>query len=397
MIFSLTRRLITGVDKRCLRLLLWNGVFKGGLSVQAFKKRMKKTGETFPPFLFISVTNDCNLTCEGCWVTRSDPPRNMTMELLDSIVGRAKTQKKSSVFGILGGEPLLWDGLIDFFEKHRDAYFILFTNGLLLDDAFCSALRKLGNVTPLVSIEGDVQASDKRRGGKGIYESSIGALDACRRNRLVTGVATSVCKSNIRFVMSSHFISSLESMGVHHLWYYIYRPVGDRPHPELALDAKQITDLREFLVDIRKNTPMVVIDAYWDADGNPVCPAVTGISHHINPDGFVEPCPPIQFADQRIREEGGFSSVFDSKCLKSFREFADGCNGGCVLMEKPRELSGFLDKPGVVDTSGRSGLRGELEIMDSIPSHGDAIRIPEKHWLYRMAKKRWFCGFGAYG
>ncbi len=398
MIFPITRRLVSGVDSRCLRSLIWNGAFKGGRSVRAFKKRIRKTGEIFPPFLFISITNDCNLACEGCWVTRSDPPRYMAMALLDSIVDKAKTQKKASVFGILGGEPLLWDGLLDFFEKHRDAYFILFTNGLLLDDAFCARLRKLGNVTPLVSIEGDVQVSDKRRGGKGVYEASAKALDACRNNKLFTGVATSVCQSNISFVMSSYFISSLEAMGVHHLWYYIYRPVGERSHPELALDAKQITDLREFLVDLRKRTPMVVIDAYWDADGNPVCPAATGISHHINPDGFVEPCPPIQFADMRLQEGSGeLCSVFDSECLNSFREFAGSCNGACVLMEKPQELACFLDKPGVKDTSGRMDFAGELAEMEPAPSHSSAIRIPEKHWLYRMAKRNWFCGFGAYG
>ncbi len=398
MIFAMTRRLISNVDIRCLRSLLWNGAFKGGRSVRAFKKRVKTTGKIFPPFLFISITNDCNLACQGCWVTRSDPPRHMAPELLDSIVNKAKKQKKASVFGILGGEPLLWEGLIDFFEKHRDAYFILFTNGLLLDDTFCAKLRKLGNVTPLISIEGDAQASDRRRGGKGVYEASARALDACRRNKLFTGVATSVCRSNISFVMSSYFISSLESMGVHHLWYYIYRPVGERPQPELALDAKQITDLREFLVEIRRKTPMVIIDAYWDAEGNPVCPAAAGISHHINPDGFIEPCPPIQFADMQLEKGNGeLCSLFDSEAMNSFREFAGASNGSCVLMEKPGELAGFLDKPGVVDTSGRAGFGDELSAMEPAPSHSSAIIIPEKHWLYRMAKKNWFCGFGAYG
>ena len=27
-----------------------------------------KRGEFFPPFLYISVINSCNLRCQGCWV-----------------------------------------------------------------------------------------------------------------------------------------------------------------------------------------------------------------------------------------------------------------------------------------------------------------------------------------
>ena len=40
----------------------------------------------------------------------------------------------------------------------------------------------------------------------------------------------------------------------------------------------QIAQLREFLVDARAWAPIVVVDAYWDAEGQAVCPAATGIS-----------------------------------------------------------------------------------------------------------------------
>jgi hypothetical protein len=39
----------------------------------------------------------------------------------------------------------------------------------------------------------------------------------------------------------------------------------------------------------------------------------------------------------------------------------------------------------------------ELERMRSLRSqHDPGHEIPEKHWLYRFAKKHWFFGFGAY-
>ncbi len=39
----------------------------------------------------------------------------------------------------------------------------------------------------------------------------------------------------------------------------------------------------------------------------------------------------------------------------------------------------------------------ELEALSSLNSqHNPGNEIPEKHWLYRFAKKHWFFGFGAY-
>ena len=52
------------------------------LSVQRFKKRLKK-GQVFPPFLYISITNRCNLRCQGCWVDVAHPQNNISFEDLD--------------------------------------------------------------------------------------------------------------------------------------------------------------------------------------------------------------------------------------------------------------------------------------------------------------------------
>ena len=54
-------------DKRLLWKLAWNMGFKGMLSVEKHKRRLKR-GEVFPPFLYVSIINSCNLRCQGCWV-----------------------------------------------------------------------------------------------------------------------------------------------------------------------------------------------------------------------------------------------------------------------------------------------------------------------------------------
>ena len=234
MVVELARRMLTEPDPRALRKLVWNMGVKGVRSVQLYKQRLKR-GEHFPPFLFISVISGCQLRCQGCWVDVEAQSRKIEIDELNRIVGDAK-RHGNSYFGILGGEPLLHPDLFDLFAEHQDCYFQLFTNGHLIDDARAAELRRLGNVTPLVSIEGTSVVSDERRGRSDVLDKSLAGLEACTRNRLVTGVATSVCKTNIDDLVQESWLRRLIGMGVHYAWFHTYRVIGrsrrrDRPDP----------------------------------------------------------------------------------------------------------------------------------------------------------------------
>ena len=391
------RRMLTEPDKRILIKFAWNFGWKGMRSVELFQKRLKR-GKFFPAFLFISVTDQCNLSCQGCWVTPSVPRRELDVDTLDSLVTQCKRQG-SFFFGILGGEPLLHKGLFQLFERHPDSYFLLFTNGTLITDEVAREMRRIGNVSPLISIEGSRQVSDERRGGSAVFDRTMAGLEHCRRNRLVIGAATSVCSSNMQDLASDAFIRDLSDRGVHYLWYYIYRPVGPKPSPELALAPEQITELRRFIVDVRDRAPMMIVDAYWDHEGKALCPAAVGIAHHIGPGGDVEPCPPIQFAMDNIRGEKPLAEMFaQSGFLEAFRTFTRRTTQGCVIMEHPELLKEFLRSQGARDSSGRGTGYQELEAMRPHTSHHVPTgEIPEKSAAYRFAKKHWFFGFGAYG
>lgn len=389
--------MLTEPDKRALRKFVWNFGWKGMRAIERFKKRLKH-GEFFPAFLFISVTDQCNLACQGCWVTPGSPRRELDAAAVDSLIRQCKA-KGSFFFGILGGEPLLHKGLFPVFGKHPDCYFLLFTNGTLITDKIAAEMRRLGNVSPLISIEGSAEVSDERRGGLDVHARTMAGLEHCRKNRLVVGAATSVCRSNLRDLASETFIQDLARRGVHYLWYYIYRPVGPRPSSELTLSTEQITELRRFIVDVRQRAPLVVVDSYWDDAGNALCPAAVGMAYHISPGGDIEPCPPMQFAMDNIRDGRTLAEVFGRPgFLEAFRAFASRTTQGCVIMERPELLREFLLQHGARDTSGRGTGYQELAAMLPHASHhvpGQAI--PEKSAGYRFAKKHWFFGFGAYG
>ena len=392
------RRMITEPDKRVLGKFAWTFGWKGMRAVNRFGRRQRNGADFFPAFLFISVTDRCNLSCQGCWVTQAAPPRELDLDTLDRIVRESKAQG-SFFFGILGGEPLLHKGLFDLFERHPDAYFLLFTNGTLVTDAIAGRMRRLGNISPLFSIEGSPSVSDERRGGDNVLARTLDGIAHCRRHRLVIGAATSVCQSNLTDLAADAFIRELADTGVHYLWYYIYRPVGPRPAPALALTPQQVLQLRRFIVDSRPRAPLMIVDAYWDADGNALCPAAVGMAHHIGPGGDIEPCPPIQFARDNIHDGRPLADVFrDDSFLRAFREFAGNAGRGCVLMESPEALATFLKSHNARDSSGRGSGYAELAAMQPRTCHHiPGEEIPERCPGYRFAKKHWFFGFGAYG
>ncbi|MFW5870386.1 MAG: radical SAM protein, partial [Candidatus Sumerlaeota bacterium] len=99
MISRFATRMLRETDKRLLWKFTWNCGFKGMRAVQRFEKR-KKRGEHFPAFLFISITNNCNLRCQGCWVTPTTPPCHMSLEQMEDIIETSK-RNGTRFFGIL--------------------------------------------------------------------------------------------------------------------------------------------------------------------------------------------------------------------------------------------------------------------------------------------------------
>lgn len=395
MILQFGKRMLTEPDKRLLWKFAYNFGYKGMRSVQKYKKRLKK-GVHFPPFLFISIINSCQLRCQGCWVDVESPREMIDLAQMNRIINDAKAHG-NSYFGILGGEPFMHPQLIQILEAHPDCYFQIFTNGQLITDHMASELRRVGNASPLISIEGTEIVSDERRGRLNVLNRTLAGLENCRKHRLVTGVATSVCQTNFDLV-SEKWLRKLIDMGVHYAWFHTYRVVGPKPASHLALTPDQVVQIRRFIVEMRCKLPIAIVDAYWDDKGEALCPMATGVSHHIGPGGDVEPCPIIQFAKENVRDERGiFDVMSNSGFLKDFRETAAKTTRGCIVLERPDIVAELVQKHGAADTTQRGTALAEMQALQPRSSqHLPGREVPEEHWMYRFAKKHWFFGFGAY-
>lgn len=392
----LAARITTTVAPNCLWKAGWNLGVKGMLSVERFRRRAAR-GVVFPPFLHLSIINSCNLRCQGCWVDVAAPRTMVAIDDLIRIVADAKA-RGNAFFGILGGEPFLHPGLFDLLEAHRDCYFQIFTNGQLITPEVAARLQRIGNATPLVSIEGDAAVSDVRRGNRRVLDRTLRGLEHCVEARLLTGVATSLCQSNIDQLLTEAWLDRLVELGVHYTWFHGYRPVGPESSPELALAPDQLLAVRRFVVAMRAKKPIAIVDAYYDGEGRALCPMAAGITHHVGPSGYVEPCPIIQLAVDRVGDGDFYDVVTNSAYLRDVRAAAASHSRGCIVLENPRLLLEIADRHGAVDTTQRGTARAELLGMTPRSSQDLPGReVPEQSWVYRLAKGRWFNDFGVYG
>ncbi len=396
MLPTLVYRTLRSASPRCIAKFAWNFGVKGLVSVEKFKRRIRR-GEYFPPFLYLSILNSCNLRCQGCWVDVAAERTEIDLEALNRTINDAKAHG-NAFFGILGGEPFMHPQLLDLLAAHPDCYFQVFTNGQFITEKVAARLKELGNATPLISIEGREITSDERRGNKDVLNRTLRGLDNCLRAGLLTGVATSVCQTNIDELLTESWLRELIQRGVHYVWYHTYRPVGPKMNPALALRPDQLVRTRKFVVEMRTKVPIAIIDAYYDHQGQALCPMSTGISHHVGPTGGIEPCPIIQFAKEDIRDPRGvFTAMRDSAFLKDFRELSAHHTRGCVVLERPDLVKELVVKHGARDTTLRGTAMAELDAMTPRFSQWlPGEEVPEQHWMYRLSKKYWFSDFGTY-
>ena len=400
MLLQMAKRLLFETDKRLLWKLAWNMGFKGMLSVERHKRRLKR-GQYFPPFLYVSVINSCNLRCQGCWVDVAAKQEIIEPPAFHKMVREAQAMG-NVFFGIVGGEPFMHPHLLDMLAEHPDCYFQIFTNGHFITEERAKRMRQLGNVTPLISVEGSEIVSDERRGRKGVLSKTLQGVHNSIKHCVFTGVCTSLCQTNIDDLLTEKWMDTLIEMGVMYTWFHVYRPMGPDANPQLCLTPEQALKARRFVVEMRAKKPIVIVDAYYDGEGKALCPAANGISHHINPWGDIEPCPIVQFTRESIHSSATDARTLGEKFLQSeflqdFRELAQKTTRGCIVLERPDLLKELVERHGARDSTARGTALAELEAMTVRTSqYNPEVEVPEKSWLYRLAKRFWFNDFGVY-
>ncbi|MCL1804185.1 MAG: radical SAM protein [Eubacteriaceae bacterium] len=305
----------------------------------SIRKKNAEAGLNIPAFLNCSITDFCNLNCQGCYARASldDAVRaQLSIEKWNDIFAESVELGIATIF-ILGGEPLVRKDVIEAAAKYPQILFFIFTNSTLIDDYYLSLFDEHRNLVPLLSIEGFEAETDARR-GKGVYKAVTDAMDKLSSKGLLFGNAITVTRDNINTVLSDAFLNEMQSKGGRIIEFIEYVPFE---HPELVLDNEGRDRLAAFMEECRTaRNDMIALSFPGDERKTQGCIAGKAF-FHISAAGDVEPCPFMPFSDTNIREMGiieALKSPFFKLLHTSGIQGKENLDGGCLYTHKDKVI-----------------------------------------------------------
>lgn len=207
--------------------------------------------------LGIHITRRCNLSCTYCY-EKSYRKGNIGTEAMMKII------RESGLLGIkkvviLGGEPLLHEGLYDMIRLccNNGRRVTLFTNGILINRSWIKRLRAFGDRIELV-FKMDSPNTYKAHTGSDAYGLLERNMRACSRSGLNISAFIVATKMNFRYI-SDIVQRSLELGAVPTIERYI--PLGVESDKRLELTPPEfLSAIRGFYSGISRYTGEPVDD-----------------------------------------------------------------------------------------------------------------------------------------
>lgn len=371
---QLVKSLFTDIDTEVRKTLFENFILN--TAVLSAKKRARVEEEhncNVPWAILLDPTSACNLKCTGCWASEYGNRLNLTLDEIDDIINQGK-EIGVYMYIYTGGEPMVRKhDLIEICKRHPDCVFLSFTNGTLIDDAFAKSMLEVKNFVPAISIEGDEEATDSRR-GKGTYQKVLRAMEILKNNRLPFGVSCCYTSYNVNSISSEEFIDSLIDFGAKFAWFFHYMPVGNDAVTDLLCTPSQREMMYERIRKYRTEKPIFTID--FQNDGEYVGGCIAGGRNylHINPNGDIEPCVFIHYSDSNIREK----SLLEALCSPLFMAYKEGqpfnCNHlrPCPMLENPEKLREIVHKTNAHST--------DLQSIETVDHLCDKCKKYAENW-----------------
>jgi MoaA/NifB/PqqE/SkfB family radical SAM enzyme len=341
--FYITRAIMRSIDRALSKGFLSKEVWRKAFNfagVHLPKKIkgakaafIKKYGIKAPALLAISVTKQCNLRCLGCYADGSQTSREkLPFEIISRII-REQKQLWGSHFTVLtGGEPFLYNDngktILDLAAEQPDTFFLVYTNGTLIDEEKAKKLAALGNVTPAISVEGFEKETDERRGA-GVYQKILQAFKALKKSGVLFGISITPIRKNVDLVMSDEFMDYyFNKIGAAYAWILQYTPVGRDPDLNLMATPEQRIKMFRRVWQIIKEKQMPVID-FWNcgtAIGGCIAAGRPQVGYlHIDWQGDATPCVFKPYFSQNIievyKKGGNLDSILFSDFFKSIRQW----------------------------------------------------------------------------
>ena len=341
-----------GVRKAFFQNFLFNASLKGSAIQNEVKER---EGCNVPWAILLDPTSACNLRCTGCWAAEYGHQLNLSLDTIDSIIRQGK-EMGTYMYIYTGGEPLVRKAdLIKICEMHPDCQFLSFTNGTLIDEAFCQEMLRVKNFVPAISLEGFEEANDSRR-GQGTYQKVQHAMDLLKAHKLPFGISTCYTSRNYADITSEEFFDYMIDSGALFVWFFHYMPVGNGAATELLPTPEQREAVYHRIREYRNSQAIFSMDFQNDAEYVRGCIAGGRNYLHINAKGDVEPCVFIHYSNANIHEVSLLDAL-KSPLFMAYHDnqpFNDNMLRPCPMLENPEKLRAMVKETGAVNTDYQS-------------------------------------------
>lgn len=266
-------------------------------------------GKRAPSFLLIAPGKACNLRCPGCYADANDKRNHLEWSLVDRIVAEAKDLWAERMFVLSGGEPFAYrsegQGILELFEKHQDCFFMIYTNGTLIDDQTSRRLAKAGNALLCLSLEGFRERTDARRGA-GVFDQIMVTIDRLNRDGVPFGISLTATSDNAEEILSEEFIDFIMDRGALLTFIFQYMPIGRSFTLDLMPTPEQRAWMWRRSWEIIRERRFFIPD-FWNhgtcVDG---CLAAGGHGQggyfYIDWNGAVTPCVFMPYSPVNIRD-----------------------------------------------------------------------------------------------
>ncbi len=301
-------------------------------------------GVQVPAVVMLSLTHRCNLSCQGCYMRSLHPviAPEMNSDQLKSLVSQS-VDLGVSFLVIAGGEPLVRkDEILMLARSFPSMIFAVFTNGLLIDESLACELGKMKNIVPILSIEGDEEATDSRR-SEGVFDNAIRSFSLLRHNGLFFGCSITVTRENFTEVTSGKFVSNMISLGCRLITYVEYVPIKEGT-TDMALLDEQHRCLNHCIASFSDQYPSFFLGFPGDEESYGGCLSAGRGFVHISPSGDLEPCPAAPVSDRNVTKMP-LKDALSSELLVQIRahhHMLSESGGGCALWANRSWVSTLL-------------------------------------------------------
>ena len=200
------------------------------------------------PFLFLYITEKCNLRCTHCYMgERLEHERYMSLDLVKEVLSTARVLYGQYKVYLLGGEPTLHPQFADVLQICKDENYkvVLTSNGAIPQKRWSDLTRdKIDSFS--FSLDGGTKESHEAMRGPNTFAPLLKSIDIAVGKGFQTRCIYTVTSENVAYVKDA--LDLAEARGVEMLSFHYYSPMGRGiGRPEIQIPAEKWMDFCEQL------------------------------------------------------------------------------------------------------------------------------------------------------